>query len=564
MPNELFISKRIFKSDVQGKKVSSPIVRISVISIALAIVVNLITLSVVNGFQNEVRQKITGFGAHFFIRKNGTSSNYDSSPILKNQKRINDLKKMKGVKAIFPVAFKPAILQSGKVKRNVVLNSGKDSSYISQDVQGVVFKGVESGYNLKFFNKYLIDGNISDFLSDNDIPPVLISEKTATTLSYNLNDTINVFFVRSKPIKQNFVVKGIYNSGLEEFDKKIVITKLSEVQKLNDWGLNAEITIADTLFRDRLVISSFVSGGEGNYFYNWGGGYQLSPLTFSFFPTKDTTLTLIVKENLLNGSKIPQIDTAKVYITCSHKNNSERKILLDDSDELIKTYNDSKGYDYTIAFSDNSTARIKHEISKTSNSENYVSGFELYINAWDELNSMNKSLKKHLELIPSEDNTLIEVKSIVDNEKDLFLWLSFLDLNVLIILVLMLLIAIINIGSAMLVIIVVRTNFIGVLKALGTSNWSIRKIFLMQASFLILRGMLWGNLIGLGLCFLQMKFGLISLNPEVYYLNAVPIKINFYHLLLLNIGTILICLLALLLPSFVVTKINPKRAIKFD
>ncbi len=128
----------------------------------------------------------------------------------------------------------------------------------------------------------------------------------------------------------------------------------------------------------------------------------------------------------------------------------------------------------------------------------------------------------------------------------------------------MLLIAIINIGSAMLVIIVVRTNFIGVLKSFGANNWSIRKIFLLQALFLMLRGIFFGNLIGLGLCYLQIKFEFFSLNPEVYYLNAVPIKLELSHWVMLNVGTIVICLLALLLPSYVVTKISPNRAIRFD
>ena len=159
---------------------------------------------------------------------------------------------------------------------------------------------------------------------------------------------------------------------------------------------------------------------------------------------------------------------------------------------------------------------------------------------------------------------ILNVKSIVDNEKDLFLWLSFLDINVLIILILMLLIAIINVGSAMLVIIVVRTNFIGILKAVGARNWSIRKIFLYQVALLILRGMLWGNIIGLSLCFIQYQFGIFSLNPEVYYLNKVPIKLDFYQWLFLNIGTIVVCLISLYIPSYIVTKISPTKSIKFD
>lgn len=158
----------------------------------------------------------------------------------------------------------------------------------------------------------------------------------------------------------------------------------------------------------------------------------------------------------------------------------------------------------------------------------------------------------------------MSVKSIIDTQSDIFVWLGFLDLNVVIILTLMILIGIINMGSALLVLILVRTNFIGIMKAMGASNWSIRKIFLIQAAFLILRGMLWGNIIGLSLCALQYFFGIITLNPEVYYLSQVPVEISFSSWAALNVGTILVCLSALIIPSVVITRINPAKAIRFN
>jgi lipoprotein-releasing system permease protein len=128
----------------------------------------------------------------------------------------------------------------------------------------------------------------------------------------------------------------------------------------------------------------------------------------------------------------------------------------------------------------------------------------------------------------------------------------------------MILIGIINMGSALLVLILVRTNFIGMMKAMGANNWSIRKIFLIQGAFLIGKGMIWGNLIGLGFCFLQSQFGILSLNPEVYYLSKVPIELNFWHWLFLNVGTLVTCVLALIIPSYVITRVNPVKAIKFN
>ena len=155
------------------------------------------------------------------------------------------------------------------------------------------------------------------------------------------------------------------------------------------------------------------------------------------------------------------------------------------------------------------------QINGKGSSSNYVGGFEVSVKDWNKLPEIVNRLKKQLELIPTKNNESLSVKSIIDTQSDIFVWLGFLDLNVVIILTLMILIGIINMGSALLVLILVRTNFIGIMKSMGASNWSIRKIFLIQAAFLILRGMLWGNIIGLSLCALQYFFGIITLNPEV-------------------------------------------------
>jgi lipoprotein-releasing system permease protein len=102
------------------------------------------------------------------------------------------------------------------------------------------------------------------------------------------------------------------------------------------------------------------------------------------------------------------------------------------------------------------------------------------------------------------------------------------------------------------------------MKAIGASNWTIRKVFLIQAGYLILRGMFWGNIIGITFCLCQKYTGVISLNPEVYYLSQVPIEIDVWHILFLNVGTLLVCVFALIIPSFVITRINPVKAIRFD
>jgi lipoprotein-releasing system permease protein len=169
-----------------------------------------------------------------------------------------------------------------------------------------------------------------------------------------------------------------------------------------------------------------------------------------------------------------------------------------------------------------------------------------------------------LEMRPDSEGQLIQVKSILDNESDLFAWLSFLDFNVYIIIILMLVIGVINVGSAMLVIIVLRTNLIGILKAMGATNWSIRKIFLYQAAYLICKGLFYGNLIGISLCWLQSAFGIIALNPTIYYIDKVPMELTIFNWMAINLITFFVCIASLIIPSYVVTSISPTKAINFN
>ena len=156
------------------------------------------------------------------------------------------------------------------------------------------------------------------------------------------------------------------------------------------------------------------------------------------------------------------------------------------------------------------------------------------------------------------------VKSIKDQNPQLFSWLDLLDLNVWVILILMSIVAGFTMISGLLIIILERTNMIGVLKALGASNLSIRKVFLYVAVFLVGKGLLWGNVIGLGLCAIQYYFKIIKLDPEIYYITSVPISLNITYIILLNIASMAISLLMLLGPSYLVSLIRPAKSIKFE
>ena len=194
----------------------------------------------------------------------------------------------------------------------------------------------------------------------------------------------------------------------------------------------------------------------------------------------------------------------------------------------------------------------------------FVSGFEIQIMEWDKLAEIDSKIKDLAALKPNEHGEQLQSISVLDSENDIFSWLGFLDTNVLIIITLMILIGIVNIGSVLLVMIVVRSNFIGILKALGASNWSIRKIFLFQTGALILKAMVIGNIIGLSLCFLQYKFELIKLDATIYYLSHVPIDLSISAVFFINLITFVTCMTSLLLPSYVISRIAPSKSIKFN
>ncbi|MFZ1657839.1 MAG: FtsX-like permease family protein, partial [Flavobacteriales bacterium] len=146
---------------------------------------------------------------------------------------------------------------------------------------------------------------------------------------------------------------------------------------------------------------------------------------------------------------------------------------------------------------------------------------------------------------------------------EVFSWLELLDTNVIVVIVLMVLVAIINMASALLIIILERTNMIGVLKALGTSNGQMRRIFLIDAAYILGVGIVLGDLLGIGLALAQKKWGLARLPIESYYVDKVPIDLSFGPILALNIGVLLVCVLAMVLPSMYVSRIAPAKAIRF-
>ena len=186
-----------------------------------------------------------------------------------------------------------------------------------------------------------------------------------------------------------------------------------------------------------------------------------------------------------------------------------------------------------------------------------VGAFEIFVNDFS-------TIKTTGEKVYEQTASTLDTKTIIEKYTYIFEWLKLFDLNIIIILAVMILVATINMVVALLVLILERTQMIGILKALGASNWSVRKIFLYNAFYLIVRGLFWGNLIGISLLLIQQYFGIITLNPENYYVNQAPVYLNWGYIVLLNLLTVTVCFLVLLIPSYIITKISPVKAIRFD
>lgn len=193
-----------------------------------------------------------------------------------------------------------------------------------------------------------------------------------------------------------------------------------------------------------------------------------------------------------------------------------------------------------------------------------VSGLELLVKDYDELDQTTEELYFEMSNKQDRNGNSYYVRSIKELNPMIFNWLDALDTNVIMILLLIFAVAGFTMISGLLILILERTNMIGILKALGQNNRSIRKIFLYISLFLIGKGMLWGNIIGITLCIIQAQFHLLPLNPSVYYVDAVPIDLNIISLLLLNIGTLAASMLMMLGPSYIITKIDPAKSIRFE
>ena len=389
-----------------GKGFTSLIKKIGILSIALGLAVMIISMAVVTGFQEEIRNKVIGFGSHIQITRLDYNISYEPQPINSNQDFLPAAREINGVEQIQPFATKPGIIKT------------------DEDIHGVILKGIGPDFDWTFFEDRLVDGTrmtIQDTIRSDE---TIISRHIASRLQLQTGDDLFMYFIQDPPRIRRMTIAGIYDTGLEELDKMFVIGDIRHIQRLNDWN------------DDQI------------------GGFE---------------------------------------------------VLVSDYDDIPET-----------------------------------------------TNAIYDILPYHL-----------SAQSIRDLYPQIFDWLALLDMNVYVIIALMILVAGINMITTLLITVLDKTNAIGILKALGSSNTLMRKIFLYHSGILISRGLLWGNLAGLLLIGLQGYFGLITLSPESYYVSEVPVNIRLSHLLMLNAGTFVLSIAMLILPSYMIARISPVRAMMF-
>ena len=383
--------------------------RLAVASVALAIVVMLIAWAVVVGFKNQIRDKVIGFVAPIHVQALDKNESVEETPFVLDSLLISKLNSVDGISHYQQVADKAGMIKT------------------EDEIQGVVLKGVDENYDWAYFRKCMLEGETPQYRAGERSTDVIVSKSIASKMLLDVGDDVRVWFIDKdqQARGRKFTVKGIFETGLYEFDERYVFADLNQIRKLNGWEDN-ETGLLEIALDDKAKVDK-------------------------------------VNEQLYHA--LPS---------------------------ALASY----------------TAR--------------------------------------------------------ESNPQIFDWLDLLDTNVWLIMVLMLLVAGITVISMLLIIIIERTSTIGLLKALGGSNKFVREVFLLRSLRILLIGMLIGNAIGLGFCFLQQYTGFIKLDAATYYLSAVPIELHLSTVIFINLGTFVLWVLMLLIPTSVINRINPTKSIRFE
>ncbi len=400
-----FVSRRI--SHNESGSFSTVISRIAVISIAIALSALIGTYMILNGFQDTIKQKIYSFSGHLVLSKYTLSTSYEDSFIEVGDSLITGLQGLTGVDYLQTYAYKAGLLKT------------------EEEVQGVILKGVDHRFDTGAFSKHIIKGHFPKFPDSGYGTEVAISSKVARYLELDVDDRVLVLFIQDPPRYRNLKITGIYETGLEDFDERMVLGDINLVRRMNNW------------------------------------------------------------------------DSTK------------------------------------------------------------VGGIEIFLQNPDKMVEMEDVLFRNTE-------SDIYADKVSDKYVQVFEWLRLIDRNVVILFSIILFVAAFNMISILLILIMERTQMIGVLKALGASNQLIRRIFFVNGVQLITKGLLWGNAIGLLFCYIQYQFRLIPLDQQNYYMDHVPVKFDWVMVGMIDVLSVVVTAAALFIPLLIVSRISPIKSIRFD
>lgn len=284
--------------------------------------------------------------------------------------------------------------------------------------------------------------------------------------------------------------------------------------------------------------------------YNWS--YFKDFLTQGVVPTYDTpqmSNQVLISQYLANRLGLKVGDKALAYFFNKNSSTPPRTRAF----TISGLYNSGfQQFDAQFIIAD-----IRHIQRLNKWEPDQIGAFELFVKDFDLIEQTNIQVYNAI-------GSTLDTQSIRNRFYAIFEWLDLFDFNVALIIVMMIIVAGFNMITALLVLILERTKMIGILKALGSDNWSVRKIFIYNAMYLVGVGLFWGNLIGIGLLLLQHHFDLFALDPNTYYVSQVPVYLHWSYIVALNIGTLILCFLILLIPSYIISKISPVKAIRFE
>jgi lipoprotein-releasing system permease protein len=399
-----FISNRTYST--QGKAFSRFVSQIAVASVALCIASVIVAYSILKGFQKEIKEKLFSFGSHLVVTKYDLNESFESSPIntftpfylAPNFQNIDHIQRF---------AYKAALFKT------------------KGEVNGVLLKGVDKNFYTAQFKRNIVKGFMPLYNDTSENSGIVLSQRLADKLELDTGSSVLVYFIQNPPRYRKLVVKGLYETGLEELDNTYVMCDLKMLQKINNW------------------------------------------------------------------------------------------------------------------------------------SDSLAGGFELYVKDFDKLELAEQEVYDKMDYD-------LKISSIKDKFIHLFDWINMLDNNVVMLSVIILFVACFNMVSTLFVLIMERTNMIGMLKALGANNSLIQRIFVLQGMRLVLKGLLWGNLIGIAICFVQYHFHLVPLDPDHYYMSHVPIQWEWTIYVCVNLFLVTILFLVLYIPAYLISSLRPVKAIRFD